>query len=147
MDFLRIILMKAMREEKLLFSIASYVGQQQGNDFKEPRPWRLEDVFHGTSARSPVVFVLTTGADPTAMLQRFGESKGWLPGERLHMISLGQGQVLHTLFFWLPVCTLHCQWYSVSGAVRAFAAILAHRHSCSQSLNPQRVRASIEHGS
>lgn len=98
-DFLRIILMKAMREEKLLFSIASYVGQQQGNDFKEPRPWRLEDVFHGTSARSPVVFVLTTGADPTAMLQRFGESKGWLPGERLHMISLGQGQVLHTPFF------------------------------------------------
>ena len=35
---------------------------------------------------------LPTGADPTAMLQRFAEKKGWIPGERLHMISLGQGQ-------------------------------------------------------
>jgi dynein heavy chain, axonemal len=26
------------------------------------------------------------------MLQRFAERKGWVPGERLHMISLGQGQ-------------------------------------------------------
>jgi hypothetical protein len=26
-------------------------------------------------------------------VQRFAEKKGWTPGERLHMISLGQGQV------------------------------------------------------
>lgn len=32
------------------------------------------------------------GADPTAMLQRFAERKGWTVGQRLHMISLGQGQ-------------------------------------------------------
>ena len=34
------------------------------------------------------------GADPTAMLQRFGERKGWVMGQRLHLISLGQGQGL-----------------------------------------------------
>lgn len=32
------------------------------------------------------------GADPTSMLQRFGERKGWLLGQRLHVVSLGQGQ-------------------------------------------------------
>lgn len=26
------------------------------------------------------------------MLQRFGERKGWLLGQRLHVVSLGQGQ-------------------------------------------------------
>lgn len=32
------------------------------------------------------------GADPTATLQRFAEKAGWVPGERLHIVSLGQGQ-------------------------------------------------------
>jgi len=27
-----------------------------------------------------------------ALLQRFAERKGWVTGDRLHMISLGQGQ-------------------------------------------------------
>lgn len=36
--------------------------------------------------------ITKTGADPTAMLQRFAEKHGWTPGERLHMVSLGQGQ-------------------------------------------------------
>ena len=26
------------------------------------------------------------------MLQRFATKKGWVPGERLHIVSLGQGQ-------------------------------------------------------
>ncbi len=34
------------------------------------------------------------GADPSALLQRFAERKGWQLGQRLHMISLGQGQGL-----------------------------------------------------
>lgn len=32
------------------------------------------------------------GADPASMLQRFGERKGWIMGQRLHLVSLGQGQ-------------------------------------------------------
>ena len=52
----------------------------------------LLDVFPDTNARTPVIFVLSTGADPTAQLQRFAEKKGWTARERLHMISLGQGQ-------------------------------------------------------
>jgi len=90
--FLRLVVVKALRPEKLLFAIAQYVGEEQGTDFKEPRPWRLEDVYPDTNARGPVIFILSTGADPTAMLQRFADAKGWVPGERLHMISLGQGQ-------------------------------------------------------
>jgi len=37
---------------------------------------------------------MRSGADPTATLQRFGERKGWLMGQRLHLVSLGQGQGL-----------------------------------------------------
>lgn len=69
-----------------------YVANRLGAEFTEPPPWSLDDVFPDTTARTPIIFILSTGADPTAMLQRFAEKKGWLPGERLHMISLGQGQ-------------------------------------------------------
>jgi dynein heavy chain, axonemal len=90
---LRLILIKTLREEKLLFAISEYAGTQNGPDFKEPPSWRLEDVFPDTTAHTPIILVLSTGADPTEMLQRFADSKGWAPGARLHMISLGQGQV------------------------------------------------------
>jgi dynein heavy chain len=36
--------------------------------------------------------VCPAGADPTSMLQRFGERKGWQLGGRLQVVSLGQGQ-------------------------------------------------------
>ena len=52
----------------------------------------VSQVFKDLSPGTPCIFILSTGADPTSMLQRFAEKKGWAPGERLHMISLGQGQ-------------------------------------------------------
>lgn len=86
-------LLKVLRQEKLCAGIARYVGELHGPSFQFPPPWRLEEVFPDTTARTPIVFVLSTGADPTALLQRFAEGMGWHPGERLHMVSLGQGQV------------------------------------------------------
>eukprot|EP00951_Prasinocladus_malaysianus_P010352 scaffold75916_cov45-Prasinocladus_malaysianus.AAC.1 len=90
--FHKLLVIKLMREEKLVFAMAKYVAATMGNKFTEPAPWRLEDVYPDTNCRTPVIFILSTGADPTAMLQRFAQKMGWAPGERLHMISLGQGQ-------------------------------------------------------
>lgn len=104
--FQRLMLLKVLRQEKLCAGIARYVGDLHGPAFQFPPPWRLEEVFPDTTARTPIVFVLSTGADPTALLQRFAEGMGWQPGERLHMVSLGQGQVR-------PACPPGCLWYSI----------------------------------
>ncbi|GFR44385.1 hypothetical protein Agub_g5605 [Astrephomene gubernaculifera] len=90
--FCKLLLVKAFREEKLTFACAQYVAGKLGTEFTEPPPWSLDDVFPDTSCRTPIIFILSTGADPTAMLQRFAEKCGYATGERLHMISLGQGQ-------------------------------------------------------
>jgi len=37
-----------------------------------------------------LIFILSTGADPTTQLLRFSETKGY--GDKLFAISLGQGQ-------------------------------------------------------
>jgi dynein heavy chain, axonemal len=86
-------LLKVFREETLCFGISQFVGHYHGSNFQDPPAWKLEDVYPDTQSKTPIMFILSTGADPTAMLQRFAESKGWIPGEQLHMISLGQGQV------------------------------------------------------
>ncbi|KAI8465887.1 MAG: dynein heavy chain 7 [Monoraphidium minutum] len=91
-SFCRLLLLRALREEKLSSACTQYAAARLGPAFAEPAPWTLEEVFADTSARTPVIFILSTGADPTAALQRFGERKGWAAGARLHLISLGQGQ-------------------------------------------------------
>lgn len=53
----------------------------------------MEDIYNDIDAKTPCIFVLSSGADPTAMLLRFAKDRGY--SERLHVISLGQGQGPH----------------------------------------------------
>jgi len=91
-EFQHMIMVKVLREERLTLSASHFVGAKLGKEFTEPKPWNLFEVFKDTAAGTPIIFILSTGADPTSMLQRFAEKKGYIAGERLHMISLGQGQ-------------------------------------------------------
>jgi len=90
--FGKLALLKIFREDKLIFGCAKFVSYHLGPSYTEPPPWTLDEVFPDTNCHTPIIFILSTGADPTTMLQRFAERKGWAPGDRLHMISLGQGQ-------------------------------------------------------
>lgn len=90
--FQQMLPVKVFREEKVLHAIEEYVNDTLGKSFTSPPQWTLESVFKDTDCKTPIIFVLTQGADPTGMLQRFAEKKGWRPGEKLHMVSLGQGQ-------------------------------------------------------
>jgi hypothetical protein len=49
--------------------LLQYVAAKLGPEFTEPPPWTLDDVFPDTSCRTPIIFILSTGADPTNMLQ------------------------------------------------------------------------------
>jgi dynein heavy chain len=57
----RLLLVKLFREEKTVFAAQAFVAAQLGKQFTEPAPWTLEDVFPDTSARTPVIFILSTG--------------------------------------------------------------------------------------
>jgi dynein heavy chain len=88
--FQRLILVKALREDKLQQSIAAFVSEKMGKDFAESPLASMEDIYEDLDNATPCIFILSKGADPTGSLLRFAKKTGF--GDRLHLVSLGQGQ-------------------------------------------------------
>lgn len=70
--------------------MAEFVAATLGQRFTEPPPFDLAGAFLDSCATSPLLFILSRGADPAAALTRFAEERGY--GCKLAAMSLGQGQ-------------------------------------------------------
>jgi len=84
------VLLKIFRPEKLMFSFKKYVKTHMGNFFTDARSITMEGIYKDTDNITPLIFILSTGADPTDNLLKFAKERGFL--EKLESISLGQGQ-------------------------------------------------------
>lgn len=62
------LMVKAFRPEKVMFTLATYVGKYLGSFFLESPNVNLKSVLDDSDNRTPVIFVLSPGADPTAAL-------------------------------------------------------------------------------
>ena len=89
-SFQKMCIVKIFRREKLVFSTESIVAEKLGKSFTESPPIVLAEIFPDTSSTTPIIFVLSTGSDPTGALIKFAEDRGMLP--KFQSISLGQGQ-------------------------------------------------------
>ena len=86
----KLLVLKVFREEKLLFATKEFVAANLGRQYVEAAPVSLADVFKDSREDTPIIFILSVGADPTGMLQSYAKSMNYL--SRLRLISLGQGQ-------------------------------------------------------
>jgi hypothetical protein len=77
-------------QDKLQQCIAAFVSKKLGPKFAESPNATMEDIYRDLDNKTPCIFVLSSGADPTGMLLRFAKKFGY--GDRLHIVSLGQGQ-------------------------------------------------------
>ncbi|CAL7933549.1 unnamed protein product [Xylocopa violacea] len=89
-DIEKLMLLKSLKEEQLIFAITAYVSKHLGQKFVESPMAALHLLFADTSHKIPLVFILTTGSDPFSAFQKFANDMGF--SNRYDSISLGQGQ-------------------------------------------------------
>lgn len=88
--FQKMIVVKLFREEKLILLIKNFVLNILGKIFIESPVFDLKGSFTDSTPTTPIIFVLSPGADPISYLLSLAKEKEM--DTRLKMLSLGQGQ-------------------------------------------------------
>jgi dynein heavy chain len=89
-SFQRLLVMKNFRENLFFKCVRNFVAQELGESFIVSPPFDLVGAYNDSRCTTPLIFVLSAGADPTEYLLKFAIEKEYQ--EKLHIISLGQGQ-------------------------------------------------------
>lgn len=101
--FQSILVLKALRPDKVTNAMQLLVADKLGQKFIEPQTTDLSLVYKDSSPTSPLVFVLSAGTDPAKALYSFAEEMKFT--KKLQAISLGQGQVSEMQFYLSVICT------------------------------------------
>jgi dynein heavy chain len=88
--FQRMLVVKSLRENSLQLCVRRFVDNELGSLYTMSPAFDLLSSFKDSQKTTPIIFVLSSGADPTDSLVKFARDFEY--EERLHFISLGQGQ-------------------------------------------------------
>ena len=69
-----------------------FVEKELGHEYAHPQPVMMEEVFKDSDNKTPIIYVLSPGAEPTALFLRFAQKMKGDSADAYHIISLGQGQ-------------------------------------------------------
>lgn len=89
--FQKLLIYYTLSREKLIIFVKEFVMNSLGKKFVESPPFDLKASYEDSSCNTPIIFVLSPGADPMANLQAFAKEKE-MDGARFRVLSLGQGQ-------------------------------------------------------
>ncbi|KAH9490588.1 Dynein heavy chain 7, axonemal [Bulinus truncatus] len=89
--FQKMMVQRCIRPDKISQAIIDFVVEKMGKIFVSPPPFDLAKSYNDSNACSPLIFILSPGADPTMALLKYADDKGF-GGKKFNSISLGQGQ-------------------------------------------------------
>ena len=89
-SFEKLIILKIFRPESLGFAFSKFISEKLSPYYSESPPSTMEGLYADSDKITPVIFVLSQGADPTNQLIKFAEFKNNI--DNFKYISLGQGQ-------------------------------------------------------
>jgi dynein heavy chain len=89
-SFQRVLLLKILRPEKVVFTVPQFISENLGKQYVESQPFDLAAPYQASNPETPIIFVLSTGADPSPYLFKLAREIGFY--DKLKVISLGQGQ-------------------------------------------------------
>ena len=89
-SFQKLLFVRCIRPDKCVRAIQLFVTEKLGHRFIEPPPFDLATCYKESSPTSPLIFVLSPGADPMADLLKLAEDMKF--HKKFEKVSLGQGQ-------------------------------------------------------
>ncbi|KAL0019092.1 hypothetical protein WJX77_000912 [Trebouxia sp. C0004] len=89
-SFQKLAVIRCLRPDKVSLGIQSFVAEHLGSRFTEPPPFNLAGAFQDSSNTTPLIFVLSPGADPMADLLKLADELRF--AKKFEKVSLGQGQ-------------------------------------------------------
>lgn len=88
--FQKMIILKAIRPDKVCLAVADFVTFQIGKEFIDPPTFNLGACYQDSTNITPLMFVLSSGTDPVADFKKYAEQCDMTL--KLGLVSLGQGQ-------------------------------------------------------
>jgi len=82
-------LVKAMRDDRtIICATQQFIPTILGDkDFLNPYPEEFKDIYNITDSRTPILFLLSVGADPPTNIENLSRKKG----KKIDSISMGEG--------------------------------------------------------
>jgi dynein heavy chain len=91
--FHRILLLRALRPDRLIGALKQFVRENMGDEFVEQPAFDMLQTYHEMNVQTPIFFVLFPGVDPTPDVEAVGKIMGKTIADGTFInISMGQGQ-------------------------------------------------------
>ncbi|OQR83321.1 dynein heavy chain [Achlya hypogyna] len=84
----RLLLLRVLRSDRVTIQASKFVATNLGPQFVDPPPFDLRAIYDNSTYKTPLIFVLSPGVDPTSNLMALADSLG----KKVENCALGQGQ-------------------------------------------------------
>ncbi|KAM3134228.1 hypothetical protein pb186bvf_013648 [Paramecium bursaria] len=89
-QFQKLILIRIIRPDKFINAVQNLIIYEMSKQYMEPPQFNLEQAFKDADAFTPLIFILSPGADPRLEITNLAEKLGFK--NNFSSLSLGQGQ-------------------------------------------------------
>jgi dynein heavy chain len=83
---------RVFRADRCYNAVKIFVAGAMGEKFVQPPVLDYARIYKSSTALTPMVFILSPGADPQADIQALGDELGFVAPTKFRFIALGQGQ-------------------------------------------------------
>lgn len=90
-EFEKLLVLRCLRVDRVTVGITKFVISVMGERFVQPPVLDYSNIYKQSTEVTPIVFILSPGADPAFDVFRLGEDMGYKPGGKLKYMALGQG--------------------------------------------------------